>query len=196
MMSPFRVLLVCTGNVCRSAAGQLLLTAHLREALGERACESIEVVSAGTAGLQGKPIHPATGRVLAELGLDARDFRARKLTAGQLSAADLVLTAAVEHRLHIAAVSPDAAARAFTLREASRLLDTLPPVEGATVRERGPALVRALARRADEDWSSSRVEDDIADPLGAGDAAHARAVMETDLALRAIAAALVGRAEA
>mgnify|MGYP002738687724 CR=1 FL=1 len=49
-ISPYRILTVCTGNVCRSPAAERLLEHTLNP--------SVTVRSAGTRALVGEPIHP------------------------------------------------------------------------------------------------------------------------------------------
>ena len=51
---PFSVLVVCTGNICRSPMGERLLAAGLRERFGDEA-EQVSVTSAGTWGRDGVP---------------------------------------------------------------------------------------------------------------------------------------------
>ena len=65
--SPFSVLFVCTGNMCRSIMAEALLAHHGRERV--RAC------SAGShpAGV----VHPLALKVLAEIGIDASDARSK-----------------------------------------------------------------------------------------------------------------------
>ncbi|MCY3852041.1 MAG: arsenate reductase ArsC [Gammaproteobacteria bacterium] len=65
--SPFSVLFVCTGNMCRSIMAEALLSHHGSDRV--RAC------SAGShpAGV----VHPLALKVLAELGIDAGDARSK-----------------------------------------------------------------------------------------------------------------------
>ena len=99
-MSPdehtFRVLLVCTGNTCRSpmAAGEL------SRALG-RDVERVRVESAGTAAWEGQPATEPSVRVAAAAGVDLAAHRSRRVTPAMVRAADVVL---VMERGHLAAV--------------------------------------------------------------------------------------------
>ena len=92
----FRVLLVCTGNTCRSpmAAGALR---RLLEADGGR----ILVESAGTAAWDDQPATEAAVRVAASAGVDLSGHRSRRLTPTIVRGADIVL---VMERGHLAAV--------------------------------------------------------------------------------------------
>ncbi|MGH7732028.1 MAG: low molecular weight protein arginine phosphatase [Candidatus Eiseniibacteriota bacterium] len=92
----FRVLLVCTGNTCRSpmAAGALR---RLLASDGGR----ILVESAGTAAWDDQPATEPAQRVAARAGVDISDHRSRRLTPAMVRGADLVL---VMERGHLAAV--------------------------------------------------------------------------------------------
>lgn len=106
------VLLVCTGNVCRSPAAEFLLRARLGTA-------DVAVLSAGTRALAGHPVHPPMARLLEDAGLAPAGFVARQLTADAVHAADLVLAMTREHRSAVAAVAPQALRRTLLLGEAA-----------------------------------------------------------------------------
>ena len=62
---PYRVVMVCTGNICRSAMAQIVLAQRLRE-LG---VSEVEVSSAGVSNEeQGNPIDYRAARLLREQG--------------------------------------------------------------------------------------------------------------------------------
>ena len=86
---PGRVLMVCTGNECRSPAAELLL----RDALAGRShadwAPAFEVWSAGTRAQDGAPLHPLTAQALARRGITPRRHRARGLQRQDLQGADL-----------------------------------------------------------------------------------------------------------
>jgi protein-tyrosine phosphatase len=116
----FRVLHVCTGNICRSPMAERLTRAGLEQRLGPDARRFV-VESAGTWGHSGSPMEPHALSVLAAAGVDGSDFRARELVAEHVVAADLVLGATREHRAAAVVLHPRAASRTFTLREFARL---------------------------------------------------------------------------
>jgi protein-tyrosine phosphatase len=118
---PYAILCVCTGNVCRSPAAELLLTARLGP--------SVAVASAGTLGLVGRPIEPPMAAHLAALGLETAGFTARRLTAADVGGADLVLGLTRGHRAEAVELAPAAVRRAFTLLEFARLLGQIRPDE-------------------------------------------------------------------
>ena len=91
------ILLVCTGNICRSP----LAASLLERALGERATEGITVSSAGTGAWDGAPVSEGAYLVGLERGLDLSGHRARLLTRELVEQADLILTMARHHRARV-----------------------------------------------------------------------------------------------
>src|SRR6059036_4031752 len=92
-----RILLVCTGNICRSP----LAAALLERALVERGIQGIAVGSAGTGAWDGAPVSEGAYLVGLERGLDLSSHRARLLTRELVDAADLILTMARHHRARV-----------------------------------------------------------------------------------------------
>ncbi|MGY2083195.1 arsenate reductase/protein-tyrosine-phosphatase family protein [Blastococcus sp. SYSU DS0539] len=163
--TPVTVLLVCTGNICRSALGEGLGRSYLREVLGPAAAD-VQLASAGTRAVAGSRMHPDSALVLTGFGGDPTGFVARQLEPRMIAEADLVLTLTRDHRRDVLGLVPRALARTFTLREAADLLGALddprPAGEGFAGRVR--ALVAALA--AARPGRSGGGDDDIADPIG------------------------------
>jgi protein-tyrosine-phosphatase len=92
-----KILLVCTGNICRSP----LAAALMQRALGERGAEGIEVSSAGTGAWDGAPVSEGAYLVGLEQGLDLSAHRARLLTRDVVEQSDLILTMARHHRARV-----------------------------------------------------------------------------------------------
>jgi protein-tyrosine-phosphatase len=82
-----KILLVCTGNTCRSPMAQAML-AHLLAVRGKR---DIAVESAGVMAFPGMHASPQAVRVMHERGFDISGHRSRLLTPDLLGDADLVL---------------------------------------------------------------------------------------------------------
>jgi protein-tyrosine phosphatase len=161
----FRVLHVCTGNICRSPMAEHLMREGLRQRLGAGA-EVFVIDSAGTWGHTGSPMEPFALSTLAGLGQDGSAFEARELVAEHVAAADLVLCATREHRAAAVVLQPRAAKRTFTLREFDRLLSLVDPAGLPTGdREaRARAVVEAAAAQRGLVPPDEPSDDDLADP--------------------------------
>lgn len=159
----FRVLHVCTGNICRSPMAEHLM----RDGLARRGVTGVEVSSAGTRALVDQPVQEHAGAELARRGVRADAFRARLLTEELVAAADLVLTATRAHRAAAVTLVPRAAGRTFTLRELDRLLTRVDPADlPADPAQRPAALVRAAAAQRGLVRADRPEDDDVADPYG------------------------------
>ncbi len=89
------LLLVCTGNVCRSPMAAGLIRDRLQR---EGLSGWIHVSSAGVFALEGEPASADGVAVLAERGVDISAHRARQLDDQILGQADLVLVMEEGHR--------------------------------------------------------------------------------------------------
>lgn len=105
------VLIVCTGNTCRSP----LAAALLERALAARGHTDVAVSSAGTGAWEGAPASEGAYLVGIENGLDLSSHRARLLSADLVGRADLVLAMSGQHRARVAALG--GADRVHTLAE-------------------------------------------------------------------------------
>lgn len=106
-----RIVLVCTGNICRSPLAEALLT----QALRERGAADVAVNSAGTGAWDGAPASEGAYLVGLERGLDLSGHRARLLTRDVVEQADLVLTMARHHRARVQELGGEG--RVFVLGE-------------------------------------------------------------------------------
>ncbi len=105
------ILLVCSGNTCRSPMAEALL----RRRLAREGSEGVSVSSAGTAAVEGEPASEGAYLVALEDGLDLSGHRARLLTPDLVAAADLILTMS---RSHLArSVALGGAGKTFLLGE-------------------------------------------------------------------------------
>ena len=138
----FRVLFVCTGNICRSPMAEGLLRAKLR------GLESIiEVRSAGTRVRAGEAMTPEARAVSEALGGELVVHHAQALTETLVRSADLVLTATLEHRAAVVSLLPRASRTTFTMLEFAQLIVTFAEVDPVRYRERtGPAARTKLDR--------------------------------------------------
>lgn len=180
----FTVLILCTGNICRSPAAEYLL----RDALGPE----VRVVSAGTQALAG---HGIDDQMAALLPMDTTGFAARQLTADIVREADLVLAMTRDHRGLAVELHPPAIRRAFTLREFARIATMAGALEGtpgealAELTLRAPQL-RVAAR------ATSPAEDDVADPFRQADEVFAACQAQIAESVQIIAGAVGASAHA
>jgi len=191
----FSILLVCTGNICRSPLAEQLLTSTLRRSLADgfgaaRAdalMDQVAITSAGTSAREGSPMTPEALAQSERLGSGGRSHLAHRLTADDVRAAGLILALSSEHRKAVATLDPFAARRAFTLVEFARLLAA-------------PNMLDCLVAHADDEYAATRgyvspparsTDLDVTDPYGRSARVYAQVASVIGDATTAIAAAFV-----
>jgi tRNA threonylcarbamoyl adenosine modification protein (Sua5/YciO/YrdC/YwlC family) len=106
------VLLVCSGNTCRSPMAKAVLEAMWAERLGVKPAELLEhgaiVQSAGLGTVPGLRASEEAVDLLAARGLDLSGHRSQPLRVELVRAADLVLTMTAAHRRAVIAGMPEA----------------------------------------------------------------------------------------
>jgi protein-tyrosine phosphatase len=158
------ILVVCTGNVCRSPLAEGFLRGVLEARFGASAPT---VSSAGTAGWEGAPAMPESVAAAEERGVDISGHRGRELVREHVDDADLIVGMAAEHRDAVMRSVPNAAGTTFTLKELVRLLDALPDADPSA-----PASEALVERVAEADrlrrsgFEGNRHDQDVVDPLG------------------------------
>lgn len=164
---PFRILTVCTGNICRSPVAERLLQAGLGDA--------VAVASGGVRAMVGDPIHPEMVALLGQSGMPTDGFAARQVSAVDVRGADLVLALTRAHRAQLVQEAPAALRRSFTLLEFARIVASpdLPSVPGGAVGVRLRALVPLAARHRTPALLAG--DDDVPDPYGLGIAQYGEA---------------------
>lgn len=174
----FRVLFVCTGNICRSPVAEQVA----RERFG---VFGVDTSSAGTRAIDGDIMPPQAEGIARGLGADPSRHRAERLNRAQIERADLVIALAREHRSAIVREVPRASRYTFTLLEFARVLDNFatgkdsvdsmldPSSRGAfagepvSLVERIRSFVPAIAaRRGFADQPDRPEDDDVTDPYG------------------------------
>lgn len=120
---PGRILVICTGNICRSPFIEHVLRDGLDRVWGPG---RVMVSSAGTHGLTGEPMTTASEAQLGDLAASAQSFRARRLSVADLAGADLVITATRAHRSAAVRMAPTVLRRSVTLAEVALAIDAVP----------------------------------------------------------------------
>ena len=162
----YRILFICTANICRSPSAELLA----RTRFGE---DRLVFRSAGFLDA-GQSCPPDLVSVLADHGIDASAHRSYRLDESSIAAADLLLTMESSHVQKATMLSSAAFAKTVPLKEAALVAGELGPgrltideVLEAVNLDRDPR--RYLGPR----W-------DVDDPYGRRTKAYRRAVEEID----------------
>jgi protein-tyrosine-phosphatase len=153
------ILVVCTGNTCRSPMAAALLAHHL----GSRPdTAGLSVASAGTLGWSGRPATAAAVTAVARRGADLTAHRSRSLrdAAADLERAAVVIAMTRVHAGAVAAHRPALAPTTFLPAELVRL--AAPRATGQALAEWAAA---AGARRTSH-RVVGRAADEIDDPIG------------------------------
>lgn len=152
------ILLVCTGNLCRSPAAEYLLREHLGGA-------PYRVQSAGVEAISGKPMDQTMAGLLHRRGIETESFQSTWMTGSTALGADLVLTASVTHRAAVVKMLPPMLSRTLTIKQLARYAPAI--LQGRFVGEDPHERIRWILDSLPRARSSSpRDEDDsISDPI-------------------------------
>ncbi len=102
------VVFVCTGNICRSPMAEAI--ARQRHPVG-----SVEFASAGTFGLQNRPMTPEAAAALDEAGIVESSHASRRLDAAIVDDADRIYVMEREHEDWLVTTWPAAAGKVALL---------------------------------------------------------------------------------
>ncbi len=170
---PLRVLVICTGNICRSPlAEQLLRQAANRAGLGGE----LVFDSAGTHAEVGRDVHPQSVSSAASRQIVIESSIAKQLTPDLIDGADLVLTATANHRGDVVRSLVQANRKTFTLKEFVRVVEFLngdvshlEDIDRENIERASTIRDRVALASKYRGFTPPRVEsDDVVDPWGLG----------------------------
>ncbi len=163
-MSPARILVVCTANICRSPMAERLLA----EFLVRRAPDSdVFVSSAGTHARPGDPAASGMQRIATSWGLDLDYHRSRRVTHDLVAEQDLVLTMEDAHRTSVSRLAAGTGRRTFTITELVALSAAQPSTGEHPLVDQVAVWHNARARTVLD-------APDVADPYGGPQAGYER----------------------
>jgi protein-tyrosine phosphatase len=162
----FRVLMVCTGNICRSPVAARMLTVGLATRLPSTEAIRVKVSSAGTSAVVGAPIDRLAEHTLTARGVPVAPHKGRQLDEADLINSDLILAMTPSHARQCIRLNPECAPRVHTLRGAGLLLlgQRAAGPSALDVVARGRAVVNHLASQKAAIPVSADLE--VADPVG------------------------------
>lgn len=103
MSVPYRVMTVCTGNICRSPIAEIVL----RDRFAAAGLADLVVVDSGGTSAEelGNPIDSRAVRVLRAAGYEVPRREAHQVTARDLASRDLVLAMTAQHARRLRALA-------------------------------------------------------------------------------------------
>jgi protein-tyrosine phosphatase len=133
-LSSLMILLVCTGNTCRSPMAEVICRKMIADRLGcpmnELGDHGAIVMSAGISAMMGARPSPEAVNVVAKDGLQLSDHESQPLTTQLVRHADLIWTMTRAHRHAIVSQWPEASSRTMVLGAETDIADPIGgPVE-------------------------------------------------------------------
>ncbi len=107
-----KILVVCTGNTCRSPMAEALIKTFFSE--GGR---QVEVSSAGLHALEDQPASQYALEAVREYGADLAGHKARKVTREMIERAQLILSMTVGQKNNLIQMFPGVQDKVYTLKE-------------------------------------------------------------------------------
>ncbi len=161
-----KILVVCTGNICRSPMGEALIRHEARQ----RNRADIEVASAGTWAGRGNPATEHAVAAIRARGIDLGGHRSRPVDPGELHEADLILAMTSVHRRELLEIDPALDPKIVLVKELAEI-----PHEPSGRRLSATEALEAMVRGARPEWRRAL---DLDDPMGMPPAVYERCLQE------------------
>ncbi|MDR1255844.1 MAG: low molecular weight protein arginine phosphatase [Puniceicoccales bacterium] len=113
-MKKKKILIVCTGNTCRSPLAMVIISDHLKK---NAPTSNFSVLSAGVSAQNGEPASKHAAQVASELGLSLDKHAARRVDRNLLKGVDLILCMTGTHKLHLLHNFENLEGKCFTFAE-------------------------------------------------------------------------------
>ncbi|MEO0112156.1 MAG: low molecular weight protein arginine phosphatase [candidate division WOR-3 bacterium] len=105
----FNILIICTGNTCRSPMAKGILENYLKD-------YPVFIYSAGTTALKNSPPSSYAEKALKEIGIDISDHRSRQVDEKMVVQADLILCAEKNHIYYLETFYPEYKDKIFLIK--------------------------------------------------------------------------------
>lgn len=152
-LTRWTVLMICSGNTCRSPMAEGLARKMIASSLGltegDLDAAGVRVISAGVFASPGLPVSPEAVEVMSRKGVKIAGHRSRMLERENINEADLILCMTGSHRRAVLAMSPSAADKTLMLDATGDIEDPIGAGQGAYDRC-AAAIENALSRRLKE----------------------------------------------
>lgn len=192
-----RLLFVCTGNICRSPMAEGIARAATERNYLERPV-SVEIASAGIAGLDGEEPTPEAVQAMEERGIDIRGYEAQTVSRKDTAESDLVMVMEERQKAHVSALAGSTVVPVFLLLKLAEAVQVVLKAEDHGLDRVGPleslesVVSVATVMERNDSWELSSHQYELADPMGMPLEWYRRAADIMEVAIGDILRALLG----